>query len=86
MYENSRRAHRGQSIRDNHSESAQLYASFAQIAAGNLLAWNYGKPPATESSISEVSKRNRMINFPCEYNGSVQLCRISDLPPQTRSS
>ncbi|GAB7354601.1 hypothetical protein MBLNU459_g5041t1 [Dothideomycetes sp. NU459] len=64
MYENARRAQKQQSLRDNHNESASLYASFAQIAASNPVAWNYGKPAQTEHAISSISPKNRMINFP----------------------
>ena len=65
LYENAFRAHRGQSIQDNNKESAELYADFAKVAEGNPLAWNYGKPAATEKDIGTVSKKNRMICFPC---------------------
>ncbi|GAB7349143.1 hypothetical protein MBLNU459_g8085t1 [Dothideomycetes sp. NU459] len=64
LYENAFRAHRGQSVAENNKESSQLYADFAQVAAQNPLAWNYGKPAETEESIGTVSKRNRMICFP----------------------
>ncbi|KAG4415106.1 hypothetical protein IFR04_011743 [Cadophora malorum] len=64
LYENAFRAHRGQSIQDNNKESAELYADFAKVAEGNPLAWNYGKPAATEKDIGTVSKKNRMICFP----------------------
>jgi hypothetical protein len=66
LYENAFREARGQSLADNNKESAQLYAEFAKVAAGNSMAWNYGKPPATEEHIGTVSKRNRMICSPCE--------------------
>ncbi|CZT11141.1 uncharacterized protein RCO7_05574 [Rhynchosporium graminicola] len=65
LYENAFRAHRGQSIQDNNQESAELYADFAKVAEQNPLAWNYGKPAATKEIISTVSKKNRMICFPC---------------------
>ena len=65
LYENAFRAHRGQSIRDNHTESAKLYASFAKVAERNEFAWSYGKAE-TEESIGTITKRNRMICFPCE--------------------
>ncbi|KAH7355297.1 hypothetical protein BKA65DRAFT_498097 [Rhexocercosporidium sp. MPI-PUGE-AT-0058] len=64
LYENGFRAHRSQSIQDNNKESAELYADFAKVAEGNPLAWNYGKPAATENEIGTVSKKNRMICFP----------------------
>lgn len=66
MYENAFRAHRGQSIQENNHESAELYADFAKAAENNSLAWNYGQSAATEEVIGTVSKRNRMICFPCE--------------------
>jgi hypothetical protein len=65
LYENAFRAHRGQSIQDNNRESAELYADFAKVAEKNPLAWDYGKPAATEEVIGTVSKKNRMICFPC---------------------
>jgi len=66
LYENGFRAHRGQSIQDNNKESAELYAEFAKVAEKNPLSWNYGKPAATEGVIGTVSKKNRMICFPCK--------------------
>lgn len=44
-----------------------MYADFAKVAEGNPLAWNYGKPAATEDDIGTVSKQNRMICFPCKF-------------------
>lgn len=64
LYENGFRAHRGQSIADNNTESGKLYANFAKVARENQYAWNYGKAE-TEQSISTVSARNRIICFPC---------------------
>ncbi|TVY26586.1 hypothetical protein LHYA1_G004532 [Lachnellula hyalina] len=64
LYENGFRAHRGQSISENHQESAQLYASFAKVAEKMPLAWNYGQPATTMDDIGTVSKKNRMICFP----------------------
>lgn len=66
LYENGFRAHRGQSVQDNHLESAKLYADFAKVAEKNPLAWNFGKPAASEEEIRTVQSRNRMICFPCE--------------------
>jgi hypothetical protein len=78
LYENGFRAYRGQSIEGNNTESAELYAEFAKVAEGNPLAWNYGKPAETEKSIGSVSKKNRMICFPCEFIlGSASLFRKS---------
>ncbi|KAI6828507.1 hypothetical protein KC327_g6979 [Hortaea werneckii] len=65
LYENGFRAYRNQSLRDNHAESAAMYAEFAQIAAGNAYAWNYGATPESAETIGKVSAgRNRMICFP----------------------
>lgn len=67
LYENAFRAHRRQSIQDNNRESTELYADFAKVAEKNPLAWNYGQPAATPEVIGTVSKKNRMICFPCKY-------------------
>ncbi|OWP00589.1 hypothetical protein B2J93_6026 [Marssonina coronariae] len=64
LYENGFRAHRGQSIRENHRESAELYAEFARVAEANPLAWSYGQPAATADFIGTVCRKNRMICFP----------------------
>ncbi|OJJ55381.1 hypothetical protein ASPSYDRAFT_1158981 [Aspergillus sydowii CBS 593.65] len=64
MYENGLRAHRGQTIAQNHQESVRLYARYAQVAASHQMAWSFGKMPETESSIGTVNRRNRMICFP----------------------
>lgn len=66
LLENGFRAYRGQSIRDNHAESAKLYADFAKIAETNEYAWSSGKAERAES-IATVSKSNRMICFPCPW-------------------
>ena len=65
LFENGFRAHRKQSIRANNHESAKLYGRFAKIAESNPYAWNYGKE-VTEETIATVSKKNRMICFPCQ--------------------
>ncbi|KAJ9629407.1 hypothetical protein H2203_001780 [Taxawa tesnikishii (nom. ined.)] len=64
LYENGFRAHRGQSIKENHQESARLYAEFAEVAEKNSFAWSHGKLAGTEESIAKVTKKNRMICFP----------------------
>ncbi|KAF2084822.1 hypothetical protein K490DRAFT_75612 [Saccharata proteae CBS 121410] len=64
LYENGFRSHWGQSIEENNSESAELYAEFAKVAEQNSMAWNHGKPAETADSIGTVSKRNRMICYP----------------------
>ena len=73
MYENGFRAHRGQSIEDNQEESARLYAEFAKTAEKNPVAWSYGKPAETQKYIGTISKRNRLICYPCE-------CLVSTVP------
>jgi hypothetical protein len=65
LFENGFRAHRGQTIAHNHEESAQLYAEFSKVAEGQEYAWNYGRA-STKEDIGTVTKRNRMICFPCE--------------------
>lgn len=65
LFENGYRAFRKQSIRDNNRESAKLYGEFAKVAENNPYAWNYGKE-VTEEFIGTVSKKNRMICFPCQ--------------------
>jgi hypothetical protein len=52
-------------MEENSRESAQLYANFAKIAAGQPSAWSYGKEPPTEEYIRTVSPKNRMICSPC---------------------
>jgi hypothetical protein len=66
LYENAFRAHRGQSMQQNNAESAKLYSDFAKVAENNPLAWNYGKKAEKEESIGTVTKKNRMICFPCQ--------------------
>lgn len=65
LFENGLRAHRGQSLEDNNTESAKLYADFAQVATQNPLAWNFPRTAETEDTIGRVSSRNRMICSPC---------------------
>ncbi|GAB7359019.1 hypothetical protein MBLNU230_g5092t1 [Neophaeotheca triangularis] len=64
LYEAGLRAHRGQSLKANNDESAELYAEFADVAAGNEFAWTYGGERETRESIGEVGGRNRMICSP----------------------
>lgn len=56
----------GQSIKANNEQSAELYADFAKVAEKNPVSWNYGQPAATAEAIGTVSKKNRMICFPCK--------------------
>lgn len=65
LFENGLRAQRGQSLEDNNTESAKLYAEFAQVANKNPLAWNFPRNPETEETIGRVSSKNRMICSPC---------------------
>ncbi|KAF3001449.1 hypothetical protein E8E13_008119 [Curvularia kusanoi] len=63
LYENAFRAHRGQSLKANNSESAALYASFSKIASTQEYAWSNGKSH-DETAIGTVTPKNRMICFP----------------------
>ena len=65
LYENAFRAYRGQSIKDNNAESAQLYAEFAKVAEDNDYVWSKDTAQTAEI-IGTVSKRNRMICLPCK--------------------
>lgn len=65
LYENAFRAHKNQSIKANHDESAELYAQFSQVAAQHEYAWIHGKPADTKETIGTVSEKNRMICYPC---------------------
>jgi acetyl-CoA acetyltransferase len=65
LFENGLRAQRGQSLEDNDTESAKLYAEFAQVANKNPLAWCFPRTAETEDTIGRVSSRNRMICSPC---------------------
>lgn len=63
MYENGLRAKRQQSPQDNLAESARLYGQYSEIASQNPMAWNQDKKQP--ETIGTVTKRNRMICFPC---------------------
>ncbi|PSN63113.1 hypothetical protein BS50DRAFT_530735 [Corynespora cassiicola Philippines] len=63
LYENAFRAHRGQSIKANHEESAKLYAEFSKVAERQPYAWNHGRSD-DETTIATIGKKNRMICFP----------------------
>ena len=65
LYENAFRAHRGQSLKENHEESVKLYADFSKVAEGNKYAWNSGRADG-EDVIGKVDKKNRMICYPCK--------------------
>jgi hypothetical protein len=77
LYENGFRAHHKQTIQANHRESAVLYAYFSQIASQNQYAWNYGMEAQTIDSIGTLSKKNRMICFPCRPAHIVSCTPIS---------
>ncbi|KAJ5444418.1 uncharacterized protein N7458_008290 [Penicillium daleae] len=64
MYEAALRAHRGQSLAENHRESSELYAEYSRVAAKNPIAWTHGKEPDTAETIGKITKRNRMICLP----------------------
>ncbi|EPS44194.1 hypothetical protein H072_1830 [Dactylellina haptotyla CBS 200.50] len=63
LFENGYRAHRKQTIQENHQASAKLYGDFAKVAEKNPNAWNYGKE-VTAETIGTIGKKNRMICFP----------------------
>ncbi|KAH7399397.1 hypothetical protein BKA66DRAFT_406370 [Pyrenochaeta sp. MPI-SDFR-AT-0127] len=63
LYENAFRAHRGQSLKANHDESAKLYADFSKVAEGNAYAWNSGRADS-EDVIGKIGEKNRMICYP----------------------
>jgi acetyl-CoA acetyltransferase len=65
LFENGLRARRGQSLEDNNTESAKLYAEFAQVANRNPLAWSFPRIAETEDTIGRVTSKNRMICSPC---------------------
>jgi hypothetical protein len=67
LYENGLRAYRRQSIQQNNRESATLYAQFGKVAEKNPFAWNYLQPAETADSIGTITKKNRMICFPCKF-------------------
>jgi len=66
LYENAFRAHRHQTVDGNDKESARLYADFAGVAASQPCSWTFGENPADENSIRQITRKNRMINSPCE--------------------
>jgi hypothetical protein len=76
LYENALRAHRGQSPKANHEESAKLYAEFSQVAQENEYAWNQGKT-IDEQDIARIDKNNRMICYPCETYFSLAFAQLT---------
>lgn len=78
FYENAYRSRHGQSIQENIQESAKLYGDFAKVAEQLPTAWHYGRPAETEQSIGTVTKRNRMICFPCKQPACPPICSVTD--------
>ena len=66
LYENGLRAHLGQTMSQNSTESAEMYAEFATVAENNHDAWNFGQAAPNAQTISTVTKSNRMICSPCK--------------------
>ncbi|KAK5112349.1 hypothetical protein LTR62_004312 [Meristemomyces frigidus] len=64
LYENAYRARNGQSLQENHRQSAEMYAQFAKVAEGNEYAWNHGRAGESAERIGTVGRTNRMICFP----------------------
>lgn len=79
MYENALRAHRRQTQQENHRESAELYASFDEIACRHPFSWRHGETPRDAETIGTVTEKNRMICSPCE-----QLTRTIEEPKLTK--
>ncbi|RAQ49339.1 thiolase [Aspergillus flavus] len=77
MYENGFRAHRGQSLAENHIESASLYLRFSQVAVTKPYSWNFQSKVETPESIAQVTAKNRMICLPCGF-------RQAPLNPEVR--
>lgn len=66
LYENARRAKKGQTAQQNNQESAKMYSNFDEISSKNEYSWNYNEPVKSPEFIGTVSKRNRIICEPCE--------------------
>jgi len=75
LFENGLRAQRGQSLKDNNTESAKLYAEFAQVATQNPLAWNFPRTAEIEDTIGRVTSKNRIICSPCTAYSGLMLCK-----------
>jgi len=54
-----------------------MYAEFAKVAEGNEYAWSCGSPAATAEDIGGVTKKNRMICFPCKWSSMRYLLSTS---------
>ncbi len=62
LFESALRAARGESIAENRTACAELYAGFSAVAAQNPYAWR--REPMTAAEIREASPTNRFIGFP----------------------
>ncbi len=62
LYENACRAGWGQSFAEAQAESAEIWADFSRVAAGNPDAWLRNE--VTAAQILDVSSNNRPIAFP----------------------
>lgn len=62
LYENACRASWGQSLAEAQTESAEIWAGFSRVAAGNPDAWLRNE--VTAAQVLEVSSNNRPIAFP----------------------
>ena len=71
MLENAYRHHHGQSKAEQAQETAELWARFSQVAAGNPDAWNRQSVPA--EAIANPSAQNRMMAFPYTKNHCSQM-------------
>ena len=60
-------------MEENNRESARLYAEFAQVSKRNPFSWSYDDPAPTETEISNITRKNRMICFPCLFAPSQML-------------
>lgn len=63
LYENRLRHDLGQSFAEAHRWSAEMYADFSVVAAGNPAAWDHGRVRSAEE-IAEIGPANRMISWP----------------------
>ncbi len=62
IFESALRAARGESLDEHRNRVSQLWASFNQVAVGNVHAWS--RQPMTAAEIRDPSRRNRMVGFP----------------------
>ena len=62
LYENASRAAWGQTLAEGQRESAEIWAKFSEVAAGNEHAWL--RTPVTADEIATPSAENRPIAFP----------------------